>query len=152
MDNSEIFEAENDCTLFSLSDEFLEAARVFQETPPVRVNYKSVTYYLLGHSAELMLKAYLYKHDLSIKDLTNIRHDLKKLIKLAKEKGFPEKVKLNHILDLANTYKDKKFEYRKEKNESLPPIDLLTEEIKSLQSAVFDRVLQYKEAGRESRK
>ena len=145
MDISEIFEAkgdgsEDDCTLLSLSDEFLEAARVLQETPPIRVNYWSATYYLLGHSAELMLKAYLYKHGQTINDLRKINHDLEKLVTRAREKGLPEKVKLNHVLHLAGAYNDKSFEYRTRKKKSFPPLDLLTEEIERLQSAVFDRL------------
>ncbi|MDP2162389.1 MAG: hypothetical protein Q8K02_18055 [Flavobacterium sp.] len=146
MDNaSEIFEvegngSENDCTLFSLSDEYFEAARVLQETPPVRVNYALVTYYLLGHSAELALKAYLYKHGLNIKDLREIGHNLEKLVTLAKGNGLSEKVKFEHILHLANTYKDKNLEYRKIKKASFPPAHLLTEEIKALQYAVFDKI------------
>jgi hypothetical protein len=147
MNISKIFEAEgdgrqDDGTLFSLSDELLEAARVLQETPPVRVNYWSAIYYLLGHSAELMLKAFLYKHGLSINDLRKINHDLEKLATLAREKSLPERVKLDHILHFATTYKDKSFEYRTRKEISFPPIDLLTEEIKTLQSAVFDRLWQ----------
>lgn len=147
MNISEIFEAEgdgsqDDGTLFSLSDEFLEAARILQETPPVRVGYWSATYYLLGHSAELMLKAFLFKHGLSIKDLKKINHDLEKLATLAREKGLPEKVGLIHVLHLAATYKDKGFEYRTRKKLTFPPIDLLTQEIKVLQSAVFDRLLE----------
>lgn len=145
MNISKIFEAEGDGSqddgmLFSLSDEFLEAARVLQGTPPVRVNYWSAIYYLLGHSAELMLKAFLYKHDLSINYLIKINHDLEKLATLAREKSLPERVKLDHILHLATTYKDKSFEYRTRKKKTFPPIDLLTEEIKTLQSAVFDRL------------
>ncbi len=59
----DIFRAEgdgsqDDGTLYSLSDEFLEAARVLQATPPTRVNFSSAAYYLLGHSAELILKAF----------------------------------------------------------------------------------------------
>lgn len=143
----EIFEAEGDgsqdgCTLFSLSDEYLEAARILQETPPVQVDYGSATYYLLGHSAELMLKAFLFKHGLSIKDLKKINHDLDKLATLAIENGLPEKVGLIHVLHLAATYKDKGFEYRTRKKLTFPPIDLLTQEIKVLQSAVFDRLFE----------
>ncbi|MEJ1958500.1 MAG: hypothetical protein WDM70_02780 [Nitrosomonadales bacterium] len=63
---AKIFEAEGDGsqdggTLYSLSDEFLEAAVVLQNTPLNCVNFSAVTYYLLGHSAELMLKAFLYR-------------------------------------------------------------------------------------------
>ena len=143
MNISEIFEAEgdgsqDDGTLFSLSDEFLEAARVLQATPPVRVGYWSPTYYLLGHAAELMLKAFLYKHGQSISDLREINHDLEKLASRARVKGLPEKVRLDHILHLAVAYKDKGFEYRTRKKKTFPSIDLLTEEIERLQSAVFD--------------
>ena len=137
-----IFDAEgdgsqDDGTLFSLSDEFLEAARVLQATPPVRVNYSSATYYLLGHAAELMLKAFLYKHGQTISDLKKINHDLGKLAYLAREMGLPEKVQLNQIIRLAGTYKEKGFEYRTRKAKTFPSLDHLTEEIEKLQSAVF---------------
>ena len=74
---SEIFDAvgngsQDDGTLYSLSDEFLEAARVLQATPPTRVNFSSAAYYLLGHAAELMLKAFLFKHEVSIVELKKI--------------------------------------------------------------------------------
>jgi hypothetical protein len=142
---SKIFDAvgdgsQDDRTLYSLSDEFLEAARVLQATPPTRVNYSSATYYLLGHAAELMLKAYLYKHGQTITDLKKINHDLKKLSSLARAKGLPEKVQLDQIDLLADTYNEKGFEYRTKKRKTLPSLDHLTEEIEKLQSAVFDRL------------
>jgi len=145
MDVSEIFEAEgdgsqDDGTLFSLSDEFLEAAKILQETPPVRVGYWSATYYLLGHSAELMLKAFLYKHGQTISDLRKLNHDLEILASRAREAGLPEKVQLDQILRLAGAYKEKSFEYRTRKRKTFPSLDLLTVEIERLQSAVFDRL------------
>lgn len=144
MNYSEIFEAEgddsqDDGTLFSLSDEFLEAARVLQETPPIRVGYRSATYYLLGHSAELILKAFLFKHGLSVKELRKINPDLGRLASLAREKGLPERIGLTHVLHLAVPYRDKGFEYRARKKLTFPPIDQLTQEVKALQSAVFDK-------------
>jgi len=96
--------SEDDGTLFSLSGEFFEAARVLQATPPVRINYSSTTYYLLGHAAELMLKAFLYKRGQKIGDLKKINHDLDKLASRARELGLPETVQLNQILHLADTY------------------------------------------------
>lgn len=132
--------SQDDSTLFSLSAEFLEAALVLQATPPVRVNFSSAAYYLLGHSAELMLKAFLHKNGLSIDELKKINHDLKKLIYLAKEKGLPENVHLEQVLQLADAYKNKSFEYRTKKRKTFPNLDLLTEEIEGLQSAVFDKV------------
>ena len=147
MNISEIFEAEgdgsqDDGTLYSLSDEFLEAARVLQATPPVRVNFSSAAYYLLGHSAELMLKAFLFKHGVSINELKKIGHDLEKLVCHARKKGLAEKVHLQKILELAETYKDKSLEYRTRKKKTFPSLELLTEEIEGLQSAVFDRICE----------
>lgn len=141
----QIFDAEgdgsqDDGTLFSLSGEFLEAARVLQATPPVRIGYSSATYYLLGHSAELMLKAFLHKHGQTISDLRRLNHDLEKLASLAREAGLPERVQIDQILHLAAAYKEKSFEYRTRKRKTFPSLDLLTEEIERLQSAVFDRL------------
>ncbi len=140
-----IFDAEgdgsqDDGTLFSLSGEFLEAARVLQATLPVRIGYSSAIYYLLGHAAELMLKAFLYKHGQSINDLKKINHDLGKLASRAREVGLPETVQLDQLLLLAAAYKEKSFEYRTRKRKTFPSLDLLAEEIRKLQSAVFDRL------------
>lgn len=148
MSNQQTFNAkgdgsQDDSTLFSLSDEFLEAARVLQATPPVRVSYWSPTYYLLGHAAELLLKAFLYKHGLSIRELKKINHDLVKLASRARALGLPEKVHLTQIGYLADTYKEKSFEYRTKATNTFPCLDLLTEEIEMLQSAVFDKLCIY---------
>lgn len=132
--------SEDDGTLYSLSDEFLEAARILQATPPTRVGFSSAAYYLLGHSAELMLKAFLFKHGMSIDELKKIGHDLKSLVNLAKGKGLSDNLDLQQIILLANTYKDKSLEYRTRKRKTFPCLDLLTKEIERLQSAVFDKI------------
>ena len=142
---AKIFEAEgdgsqDDGTLYSLSDEFLEAAVVLQNTPPIRVNYSSATYYLLGHSAELMLKAFLYSHGVTIPELKKMGHDLEKLATASTEKGLHKTVSLNQIRQLAETYRDKSLEYRERKKKTFPNLELLTEEIKALQAVVFGRV------------
>lgn len=145
---SGLFETEgdgnqDDGTLYSLSDEFLEAARVLQSTSPTRVNFSSATYYLLGHSAELMLKAFLFKHGVAIAELKNINHNLEKLVCRAKEKGLPEKVHLHQVIGLADTYKDKSFEYRTRKRKTFPDLELLIEEIEGLQSVVFNHICEW---------
>ena len=116
------------------------AALVLHATPPVRVNVSSATYYLLGHSAELMLKAFLFKHGQTISGLRKINHDLEKLASLAREIGLPEKVQLTQISSLASVYKDKSFEYRTRTKMMLPNLDLLIAEVKSLKSTVFDKL------------
>lgn len=145
----QLFDAEgdgsqNDGTLFSLSGEFLEAARVLQATPPIRTGYSLATYYLLGHSAELMLKAFLYKHGQTISDLRKLNHDLERLASSARVAGLPEKVQLDQILHFAGAYKHKAFEYRTRKRKKFPGVNLLTLEIERLQSAVFDRLWECK--------
>lgn len=138
--NAEGNESQDDGTLFSLASEFLEAARVLLATPPSGVGYSSAAYYLLGHSAELMLKAYLYKHGQTISDLKRLNHDLEKLASRTRESGLPDEVLLDQILHLAAAYKEKSFEYRTSKQKTFPSLDLLTDEIDMLQSAVFDRL------------
>ncbi len=86
----------------------------------------------------------MFKHGVSINELKKIGHDLEKLVAHAKKKGLPEKVHLQQILGLAKTYKDKDLEYRTRKRKTFPSLDLLTEEIEGLQSAVFDRICEWK--------
>jgi hypothetical protein len=141
----QIFDADGDGsqdeeTLFALSGEFLEAARVLQATPPTRIGYSSVIYYLLGHSAELMLKAFLYKHGQTIIDLRRLNHDLRKLASRAREAGLTDRVQLDQILCLGAAYKEKVFEYRVKRRNAFPSLDLLTKEIERLQSVVFDKL------------
>ncbi len=132
--------SQDDGTFFSLSGEFLEAARVLQARPRGRIGYSSAIYYLLGHSAELLLKAFLYKHKRTIKDLKTISHDLETLASLAIGAGLPETVKLEQTLRLSAAYKEKALEYRTRKGKTFPALGLLTEEIEKLQSAVFDKL------------
>lgn len=70
----DIFEMEGDstedeATLWSLSNEYLEAAKVLQNAPLTKVNFHIVIYYLIGHSVELSLKSYLFQHEESVEDL-----------------------------------------------------------------------------------
>lgn len=145
MSYRQIFDCEGDGsqdagTLLSLSGEFLEAAKVLQATPPVRVGYSSVTYYLFGHAAELMLKAFLYKTGQTLKDLREFNHDLKALATRAIECGLPERTQLTQILSLADMYTQKSFEYRTKKRKLFPSLEALADEVGTLQSVVSDRV------------
>lgn len=134
--------SQDDGTLFSLSCEFLEAARVLLATPASRVGFLSAAYYLLAHSAELLLKAYLHKCGESIGDLKKLSHDLEKLASRAREVGLPDRVLLDQILHLAAAYREKSFEYRTRRRRGFPRTDLLNEEIERLQSAVFERLAE----------
>lgn len=134
-----------DCgTLFSLASEFLEAARTLQATPPVRMGYSAVIYYLLGHATELLLKSFLYSHGQTVKDLRAINHDIEKLMLLAKQLDLPENVSFLNIESLSNAYMNKTFEYRMKRIAEFPSIDLLINEVLKLQSFVFERLTAMK--------
>ena len=129
--------SEDEATLYSLSSEYLEAAKTLNSVPPTKLQYGIVTYYLLGHSAELSLKSYLFKKGMSIQELRKFGHDLNLLLGKASEFGLK---RFSSIQDLSPIYKAKKLEYRQRRRETFPSIDSLIEEISELQSMVFDHV------------
>lgn len=134
-------DSEDEATLYSLSSEFFEAATVLSNTPPTRMDYSLVIYYLAGHAAELVLKSLLFKHGDSIEILaTRYGHNLKLLVRHARLKGLPVTVSTEHIQSFAGAYTRKHTEYRRKHLLRLPPLDLLLQEIKRLQSHVFDNV------------
>ncbi len=113
---------EDEATLYSLSAEFLEAASVLSNTPPIRVNYTLVTFYLLGHAAELLLKSYLFQHGVSLEDLRKkYGHDLGLLIEKARSKGLPLSVSTEYLQSFASAYARKRTEYRRKQELHLPP-------------------------------
>jgi len=132
--------SEDDGTLYSLSCEYLAAARVLHANPPTHISYSSVIYYLLGHAAELTLKAFLVHRGKTISELKGIGHDLEELEKCARETSLSKKASLSGVIQLSNIYKDKNFEYRTRKNKNFPQLEVLLEEIEQLQSIVFEHV------------
>ena len=132
--------SEDESTLFSLSGEFFEAASVLRKIHPTRINYSIAIYYLLGHAAELMLKALLYTEGLTAKDLKKIGHDLSKLIEEAQSRGVPNNIIFTHIAELSEIYKSKNLEYRTNKSKTFPNVDELSEEVKKLQDFVFGKI------------
>lgn len=134
--------SEDGGTLFSLASEYLEAAITLFNTPPTRVNYSLVIYYLLGHSAELTLKSYLFDHGETPASLKRLRHDLDKLMECALSRGLSKQISLGAIASLAPIYRDKELEYRKRKRQSFPDRQDLIHEVHALQSAVFNKMRQ----------
>ena len=113
-------------------------------TPPTRVGYTLVTYYLAGHAAELVLKSFLFKNGDAIEVLAKrYGHDLKLLVKRARLKGLPETESTEHIQGFASAYTRKRTEYRRKRHLRLPPLDLLLLEVKALQSHVFNHVADF---------
>lgn len=131
---------EDEATMFSLSLEYLEAAEVLIKNPPTKVNYWIVIYYLLGHSAELALKSFMFKKDVSLEDLKKIGHNLNKLITKSHELGLPEFICLRKLSPI---YSKKSLEYRRRKKESFPSAEALFSEVQQLHSLVFSHVSQF---------
>ena len=69
--------------LFQRAMEFKNAYHAVPETPP----FSWPRYFLLCHSIELTLKAYLALHGASEDDLMDLGHDLKKLLKHVEKRG-----------------------------------------------------------------
>ena len=128
--------SEDDATFYSLGTEFLEAARVLMETPPTRLGYRFPIYYLIGHAAELFLKAYLFRNGESIETLKDSGHDLAKLLKNAKQKGLAWVDEAPQLKKLSRKYKGKIFEYRANRQVGFPPIEGLFGEAKRLEATV----------------
>ncbi|PKH00893.1 hypothetical protein [Paraglaciecola sp. MB-3u-78] len=141
----EIFDTEGDgsqdeATLWSLSNEFLEAAIVLKDAPKTKVSFSVATYYLVGHSAELSLKSYLFKQGLAVNDLKMIGHNLSNLIDKAMNYGLSD---FGEIRALSVIYKNKGLEYLRRIKQSLPPIEHLINEVKKLQSQVFNNIVSF---------
>ncbi|WP_110692455.1 hypothetical protein [Salinicola halophyticus] len=132
--------SEDEATLFSLSGEYLEAAKTLKSVPPTKVNYEIVTYYLLGHAAELSLKSYLFNQGVSIQELRQIGHDLSSSIDKGIEFGLND---YTSIRDLSPIYKAKKSEYRQNRSETFPSADRLIDEITELRSVAFNNISEF---------
>jgi hypothetical protein len=137
-------ELEDEYTLFTLSQEFLSAAKILYNTNQIELNHNSVAYYLAGHSAELALKSYLFKKGESIEDLAKrFGHDLQLLIKIARLNELPSYCETGNIMKLGNIYKKKRLEYRLNNKLIFPPLDLLIEEVDCLNSYMFENMFKY---------
>lgn len=134
--------SEDEGTFYSLASEYLEAAITLFNTPPTRINYQVVIYYLLGHSAELTLKSYLFDHGEKPASLKRIGHDLDQLVERAMNHGLSKKLSVRAISALAPIYREKELEYRRRKRQAFPDQQDLIEEIEALQSAVFNKIFR----------
>jgi hypothetical protein len=134
---------EDEASLFSLATEYLEAGEILARTPSVKLNVSLVTFYLLGHAAELLLKSLLHMHGVPIEDLKSMKmygHNLSKLIEEARKRGLLASTSVLSIEALAKTYTSKHTEYRQKVAMSLPPINPLLQELLLLKSQVFNHV------------
>ena len=100
--------------------DFLEAALAVDGKVGEQSGYEIVApipaLYLIGHSIELSLKAYLLSQDAKLRQLKNIGHDLHAAFRKAKELGLLGHVKVHGVeegaLEILNQlYSTKQLEY-----------------------------------------
>ena len=129
--------SEDEYTLYSLANEFMESALALKKLTPTNIKYTSSIIYLLCHAAELFLKSILYSNGHSKAELKQHGHDLSSLLGMATIETFNER---NYFIinDVSSMYKDKEFEYRKNKNSKLPCIDDFAGEVNSLKEIAFN--------------
>lgn len=125
--------------LYSMSSEFLQAAKILNNKSAVHLKCNIVVYYLLGHASELMLKSLLVSYFHRVDDLKRFGHNLKLLIKEVESKTLL-RFKHNEILLLSSIYASKGLEYRDFSVKKLPDLNELMTEVDALQRLVFDRV------------
>ena len=132
---------EDEASLFSLATEYLEAAELLIQAPIVKVNVSLVTYFLLGHAGELLLKSLLFKHGVTLDDLKfKFGHDLAKLIRRVKKLNLAGSISLAQLLALSKIYEPKKTEYRQLVATSFPSRESLLVELRILEREVFSQL------------
>ena len=135
---------EDEASLFSLASEYLDAAVILDAAPVLKVNVSLVTYYLLGHAAELLLKSFLHKKGAALEVLTKkYRHDLKKLVVAARSQGLSHALPLHHVEALSRHYELKRTEYRHLSATQYPPRDLLLAQVQALERQVWCHVATF---------
>jgi|GEM_PF-6199349 len=137
--------SEDKFAFWSLGNEYFEAANVLFNTPPTRVNYNLIIYYLLGHAAELYSKAYLNQKGVTTKELrTTYRHNLKKLIKQCEKLGLKSETEgFEAILALSTIYNAKGMEYRGNKKEAFPNKADLLKQVNKLGDLSFSEASSF---------
>ena len=110
--------------LWTLGDEFF---RIVEYVPEGKRRLFPC-YYLLSHSIELTLKAFLRAKDYTVPELIEIGHDLGELLRHAELRGICGIVALEerHLdaIETANAiYKNKVWEYRKRGFKEYPILD-----------------------------
>jgi hypothetical protein len=128
---------EDECTLYSLANEFMESALELEKFTPVNVKYTSSIIYLLCHASELFLKSVLYAKGQNKAKLKRFGHDLSLLLGMVKIENFDVR-NYQNIQEISLMYRNKELEYRVNRKSKLPNIHSLINEVKSLKGIAFD--------------
>jgi len=127
--------------LLNYAQEYYAGYEVIQKNHPKLTDYFAVKYFLLCHSLELTMKAWLKKNGLNYSDLKRHSHDLEKLMTTLHDKfQLQFDAKSQAMIRLVNQHYSKKdFEYALRGAKSVPEITDLAQTVHLLISkARFD--------------
>lgn len=122
--------------------DFLAAAQAFQ-APENR--FSPVRYYLICHSIELALKAFLFTAGYKKKDRQRLNHDLEKALDAAEEKGLAQYIEISHkeresIKKANKLYPRKEFEYFESLETIYDPHDFELDVLDGLAKRLIERI------------
>jgi hypothetical protein len=129
--------------------DFLSAARSFVE--PENKRFSPVRYYLICHSIELSLKAYLFTSGYKKKDRKKLNHNIELALSVAEQNGIEEHISITKeerdaVKKANKLYPKKEFEYFESLETIYDPhdfdldaLDSLAERlIKSIEKPIMD--------------
>lgn len=101
--------------------------------------------YLLMHSLELYLKAFLFSQNITEKELRGISHDLVACIKCCRERGLAKHLVLPRaavvqVVRVNRYYSDKELEYFSSRAKRFGDITALAATVKNVGRGVFDPI------------
>jgi len=128
--------------LWRYAGDFLAAAEAFT-LPESR--FSPVSYYLLGHSIELSLKAFLFPAGFKSSDRKNLNHDLERALSLAEKHDLGAYVELTSddrdVIHKTNRlYASKEFEYFERLDTVYNPPDFELDALASLARRLFEAI------------
>jgi hypothetical protein len=135
---------EDENTFFVYSDEFIFSAEELEKSNnPGKV--ATVSYYLYGHSLELVYKSYLYKNEIELKELKKIGHNLELALEKCIELGFGKHIEIDYgykkvIREINKYYYSKELEYMSRTDKTFPILFDVRDIAKKTLNTVFSAI------------
>lgn len=121
--------------------DYFKSFEILQKEIPKEIEKYEVKYYLLCHSIELGMKAYLREKGYSRKQLLKLGHDLEKIIgQLHKEGVVIDIDSINRTFILNDYYNKKMFEYPQTGYKSMPSLKHMEDYVKLLLDMVSNSI------------
>ncbi len=123
--------------------DYFKSFEDLHEKHPKSVERYEVKYYLLCHAIELAMKAFLHEKGYTRKQLSDIGHDLEKLIQELRSKEVLMDVgSMTRAFTANQYYKTKQFEYPQTGYKELPNLDDMQSSAKLLLNMVSNAIFK----------